>query len=1076
MFLSARQKKRRLIISRLFVFLSAVGLFFSLSIMAEAELLPVKTYTVADGLLVDDAVKIKQDSRGFMWFCTWEGISRFDGAQVTNFTKEDGLPGHYVEDFLETSRGTIYLATIKGLARLNPHGLRGSKENPLFTTFVPENPKAHEIHTLYEDRQGQIWVGTSDGLYKLSETDGQVTFENVPLGKSLPGAADAIAAPAEDTLFIDTILEDRKGLLWIATNGSGLFRLSPDGGVRRFRAAEDGFGDNRILDLLEDHNGNLWMSLRNDDEGGVCLLNPETDVSLVKKCYLTKDGLPSNHVRDLFETRDGQMWLATNKGLCQWQGDNGSRVCKTYSVQNDLCEEMMALAEDRDGNLWTSSTCGAKKIVRYGFTTYKETDGLGDDFVVSIFENSAGELFAINYPNKNGRFISRFEGDKFSLVRPALPAYVNYHGWGVIQTVRQDSKGVWWIPSGFGLFRTTAKTNFNDLATAPLERVETGATWFPPEEEDKPELIEKYGEQAVKEIKYYEVFRLFEDSRGDIWILTTTTANEIFRWERAKNIWHNYTVQTGLSDSRVGMSLAEDGFGNIWIGASSDHNQSALIRFRDGEFRILSEAEGGPSGWLRDLFFDSRGRLWITSDSDGLWRLDEPNSDRWEFVKYTSADGLTSFATACVTEDEYGRIYIGTRRGIDRLNPDTGQIENFTTSDGLPASAIDVAYRDRKNNLWFGTEQGLTRFVPEPPRTRLPPTTLITGLRVNGESQSVSSIGETALPMLDLSSDQRQITIDFIGLGATLGEKLKYEYRFGGADWTQTTERTVNFANLASGEYRFELRAVSADRIVSAPAFADFRIAAPIWQRWWFIGLVTALVTFVIYLIYRNRLARLIELERTRTRIATDLHDDIGTNLSKISLLSGIVSLQLQSENAQHRQMLNSIAEISRESVTSMSDIVWAINPQRDSVLEMARRMREFAEEIFIEKEVRVKFRAPDEQNQIKLAMDTRRELYLIFKEAVTNAAKYSGCTALEIDFQVDGATIFLEIKDDGGGFDATRKTDGNGLENIRNRARKLGGTIEISSNIGQGTKISIHAPCENTQVKTDGKKIKVTK
>ena len=188
------------------------------------------------------------------------------------------------------------------------------------------------------------------------------------------------------------------------------------------------------------------------------------------------------------------------------------------------------------------------------------------------------------------------------------------------------------------------------------------------------------------------------------------------------------------------------------------------------------------------------------------------------FVRYTPAEGLSSIGVNCVTEDEFGNIYVGTGRGLDRLNTNTGQVENFTTADGLPGTEINIAYRDRKNNLWFGTSNGLARFVPEPEKARQPPNALITGLRVNGESQSVSVLGETAIQPLELNSDQKQVSVDFLGLGASLGEKLKYEYRFGAGDWTATNERTVNFANLGAGAYQFEVRAVTADRLYSQPA------------------------------------------------------------------------------------------------------------------------------------------------------------------------------------------------------------------------------------------------------------------
>jgi signal transduction histidine kinase/ligand-binding sensor domain-containing protein len=986
------------------------ALVLFLPLISKAELLPIKTYTVADGLLRDGVDKIKRDSRGFLWFCTAEGISRFDGVGITNFTVADGLPNRFAEDFLETESGTIYIATDKGLARLNPHGIRASTENPLFTVFTPENPKAQKILTLYEDSDRQVWVGTADGLYKLIETGGQVSFELVPLGEPL-GGVDADS----NTLFINTILKDRYGTLWIGTWGSGLFRLSRDGKVRRLTIS-DGLGDNQITDLLEDRENRLWASMRVGQISGLCLLDTEANENPVKKCYSTKDGLPSNWIPDMLETSDGKFWLATALGLCEWQGENSASVCKTYTAKNGLCYNANSLVEDKDGNLWVGSSCGAQKITRYGFTTYGETDGLGSHIINSIFENSTGELFVSI--NGDRRDVSRFDGDKFSLVKPLLPK-ISYYGWGWQQTVWQDSKGAWWIPIGGGVVRSPDNTSFENLATAALEIVKTGA-------------------------KFAEVFRLFEDSRGDIWI--SVGGSELLRWERARNIWHNYTPQVGFSKYRIGSAFVEDRSGNVWIGASSDHGESALIRYRNGEFRVMSEAEGAPSGWIRDLFLDSRGRLWIASTNSGVWRLDDTDSDNFEFVKYTPANGLTSISTASVTEDEFGRIYIGSWHGVDRLNPDTGQVENFTTADGLPASFVESSYRDRHNNLWFATYEGVTRYVPEPPRVRQPPTILITGLRVEGEPRSVSVLGETTIPQLDLSSAQRQISLDFLGLGASLGEKLKYEYRFGDADWTATTERTINFANLAAGEYQFEVRAQTADRIYSQPATVSFRIAAPVWQRWWFIVLAAVLVSLAIYFIYRNRLKRLLEMERMRTRIATDLHDDIGANLTRISLLSEVAKQKSANGNG---ILLTSIADIARESVASMNDIVWAIAPEHDSLLDLTRRMRQHAEEIFALRDIDLEFHAPVADADLKLSVGVRRDVLLIFKEAVNNAARHSDCSRVEINFRVEDAKLLLQIKDNGKGFAADSEVDGQGLRSMSRRAKALGGNLTIESSNG---------------------------
>jgi ligand-binding sensor domain-containing protein/signal transduction histidine kinase len=996
-------------------------LLLFVSAVAHAERLPVKTYTVADGLLRDSVSKIRQDSRGFLWFCTAEGISRFDGYAFTNFTVNDGLPERHVNDFLETRSGEIWIATDGGLAKLNPKGLISSKEDPLFNVTLPSDPNARSIRVLFEDETGTIWAGTSAGLYKMNERS---QLEAVDLGKPQVGTPE---------IQISAIVKDRRGAIWLGTMDSGLFRIQPDGVIEQFNRS-DGLPDVNISVIHEDKNGRIWVGLRPRSVAGLVLLVPEPrkDQTLVERFYTMKDGLPTNWITDLFESSDGKLWIGTTRSLCEWQTD-GRSVCKIYKKDNDLCdEEFWSIIEDRDKNLWMGTRCGLKKWTRSGFTSYTTADGMGDSLVNSIFENSAGELFA-SFNDGNIRTVARFDGEKFELVKPNFPPAFKYFGWGWKQTVWQDRVGDWWFPANGGISRFRRPTRFEDLASSASRYIKVGS-------------------------EEMEVFRLFEDSRGDIWFSLVGSDAQLWRWSRADDSWRNLTQEVKFGKYRVGSAFVEDGSGNLWIGTGSDREDTALIRYRDGQFKIFSQSEYPLlARWIRDLYVDSEARLWIADTANGVLRLDDVNADKLNLTQYTPAEGLSSIGVSCITGDEFGRIYFGTGRGLDRLDPSTGQIENFTTADGLPNSNIEIAYRDRKNDLWFGTTNGLARFVPERQKIRQTPNTLITGLRVNGESQSVSVLGEKALAPVELNSDQRQISVDFLGLGASLGERLKYEYRLESGDWTPTQERTINFASFAPGDHQFEVRALTADRLFSSPATVSFRIAAPVWQRWWFIVLICSLVAAAIYLIYRNRLMRLLEMERMRTRIATDLHDDIGANLTRISILSEVAR---QRSGPVNGNSLTSIADIARESVASMNDIVWAIAPEHDSLLDLTRRMRQHSEEIFAQREIELHFDAPSEDTDLKLSVGIRRDVLLIFKEAVNNAARHSGCTKVQIDFFCEHSFLKLRVKDNGSGFvPGNGETVGQGFRSMTRRSEALGGQLTINSMIGLGTDIQFVLP-----------------
>src|SRR5438552_1139690 len=217
-------------------------------------------------------------------------------------------------------------------------------------------------------------------------------------------------------------------------------------------------------------------------------------------------------------------------------------------------------------------------------------------------------------------------------------------------------------------------------------------------------------------------------------------------------------------------------------------------------------------------------------------------------------------------------------------------------------------------------------------------------------------------------------------------------YGLGNADWTRTSERTVNFANLAADGYRFEIRAVSADRNFSAPAVFSFRIAAPVYLRWWFLVAISLFLGGLIFLANRYHVSRLLEMERVRTRIATDLHDDIGANLTKISILSEVVQQKLgnRENDIQEGKLLENIAETSRESVSAMGDIVWAINPKKDSLIDLTRRMRQYAQETLAEQEIAFDFSVPPGIDDLRLNADVRRNIYLIFKESINNIERHA--------------------------------------------------------------------------------------
>jgi ligand-binding sensor domain-containing protein/signal transduction histidine kinase len=1018
-----------------------------------AERLPVRAYTTADGLPQNAVNRIVRDSRGFLWFCTEDGLSRYDGYTFTNYGVEQGLPDGQVKDLLETREGEYWVATFSGLCRFNPKGHpwsvvrdrsptdqnnkqrtaddgRRMTDDPMFVLYLPnDHSQTGSVNVLLEDSTGAVWCGTGRGLYRLEQTKGEWTLRVVEIG---------LPREVENDMRIRALVEDRQGSLWVGA-GSGLYRRWPDGRTERYDT-EHGLPGNEVRALAVDADGQLWVGMR---EGlSQIALEPRTHQPRISRVYTSKNGLPNPNTRSLFQSPTGQLWIGLSTALVEFvpQASRDGSGFRPYVSELGMSKLFVqALAEDRDGNLWIGTDNGALKLARNGFTTYTEADGLGESRVSSLFESRAGDLGGMTLFSSETP-LSWFEGNRFRAIRPRLPRHLTYFGWGWHQLTLQDQAGEWWLPTGQGLVRYPKVNHVRQLATTP------------------PKAIYTIRDGLVSN----DVFRLYEDSRGDIWIATFSEARQgITRWERATETFHLYGEAEGLPPrTPIANVFREDRAGNLWIGFQEN---DALARFRDGRFTVFNSEQGLPAGTIYDLYLDHRSRLWIASTQGGLARLDDTSAEQPRFITYTTSQGLSSNSINCITEDRYGRLYVGTKRGLDRLDPATGRVKPFTAADGLISGEVLVSYRDRKGDLWFGGKGGLSRLSPQPDPPQSPPPVLITGLRIGGETHQISALGETEIAALELGPDQHQIQLDFVALGFSPGEGLRYQYKLEGAseDWSQLADqRLVNFANLAPGRYRFLVRAVNADGVMSEPpASFSFTILPAVWQRWWFVALIAALAGLIAYALYRYRVNQLLKVERVRTRIASDLHDDIGSSLSQISIISEVVRTQLTRDNPAFAAPLSTIAQTSRELVDSMSDIVWSINPKRDNLFDLVYRMRHFSMDTLAAQEIDFDFNAPDSLPETKIETDMRREIFLIFKEAVNNAIRHSRGSYVKIELSFENGALQLAVKDNGTGFDTTKNHRGHGLSSIRQRAERIGGELEINSTPGAGTEVTLQAP-----------------
>jgi len=1065
-----------------------LGLWISIFTGVPAERLPIKTYTYADGLGHDNSGigRIFRDSQGFLWFCGGLSLSRFDGYRFTAYGAKNGL--NLITDIIEDRPGWYWVATTGGVARFNPSlsqepavtkngadataPLIGREFHPQIKVYQisPERAK-NSANVLYRDRSGVLWVGANGGLFRLAETGGEVRFQPAETGRL-------------DDIF--ALAEDQMGSLWIGTPG-GLVRRSPDGRIFHY-AIKPIDGHDRVWSLLTDRDGNLWVGhdaglfrlkpappsrlriaefgLRIDGPGRNHsrffnrqseFRNPQSAIGDAGEVrwYTTADGLAHNVVKAVLQAADGRIWIGADGGLSEF--DHGR--FRSYTTAQGLSNNSIrALAEDRAGNLWLATyDSGVMRLARDAFTTYSEADGLGGIQIRQIFANRQSELYVIS----SNRLISLFDRQSFTTARPkrfAPPRNSGNSGHDGEVIALQDHHGEWWVPTREGLHRFAQVNRLEQLAQARPKAVYTT----------------KDGWVGSK------VRQLFEDSRGDLWIGARLPGRGVLtRWERATGTFHQaleFDLESQPSFD-VPMVFGEDQAGSLWVGFWHDVQSpygygdfkvkglhGVLARYSAGRFKLFTLTDGVPGSPITALHCDQAGRLWFGTSRHGVGRIDNPASERLSFIAYTSAEGLVSDDVTAITEDLFGRIYVGTTRGLDRLDLTTGQIKHYTTADGLASEAITAALRDSTGALWFGTDQGLSRLTPEPSRPASPLPILINGLRIAGAPYALSEFGQTEVSGLEIGPEQNNLSIDFSSLNFDDDEEARYQYRLEGADrdWGPLTDqRLVNYAQLSAGTYRFSVRAVNRDDVAGRPAVVAFTILRPSWQRWWFVLLAATAVGLSLYLIHRYRVQRLLELERVRLRIATDLHDDIGSSLSRIAILSEVVRQRLGETNRQVDEPLSTIASSSRELVDSMSDIVWSINPKRDHLQDLTQRMRRFASDVFTARNVKFRFHTPEALPDVRLDIELRRQVFLIFKESVNNMLRHSGCTEAEIEFRLDGHQLVLVLTDNGKGIDSVRAGNGHGLASMAERAEKLGGELTVTSNHGQGTSVRLQVPLD---------------
>lgn len=968
------------------------------------------------------------------------GFATFSHAQILPFehySVKDGLASNWVTSIFQDRRGYLWISGDEGVSvydgvRFTNYGVAdglpvshiwrvyegprspgtiwiGANNNTVWKfahgkfSRIKSAPRPNSTTYFLEDHEGTIWCGTGRGAYQV-QGDSLVFF---PTGT--------------DTLWIPFIEQTRDSLIWIST-ATALYRYSP----RTRQTTRLNITPTGLTSMLEDDDGNIWLG---DYKGMVHLWRNDRIVASQQISFNEVHDAHSLH--EISDDGEGNLWFASSSGILKIakQDFPAGNVIR-YATANGLRDtDMTSCRRDREGNLWFGTRAEGlvklsdRQVFRFPLA------GLRPDLMNhAAVADSRGRIF-----------VSGEEGVWEIWRKPGGKWNTHFH-----DLDRGNLTGRYW------------QTFIDRDSTLWISFVGGGLAGFriKPAGEGRSLLQRSRLVRPDREISNGFPLAYYIDEQRQLWcgIRETGVAHVDLNTMTERAF---YKSQDGVPPGTV-RAILRTSENRLWFGGFE--NGIAIFAWAGETLRLerkLNKSDGLSDSQIR--FIDQRrnGEIWIGTRFGGVTIYDGE-----KFDTLSTKQGLFSDAVWGFAEDDSGRMWIATSVGIQRTtSADSRTLVAIPELRGEYFGSLGIA---RDNLVWAVSYKQVVVFDYGHAREAAPPLVYLTDFYVKGEKRSWTATTEYA-------HDENSCAVNFIGLSFKNEKAVRYRYRLRGLDedWQgPIAEQTARFAALPAGDYTFEVVAISAEGIASAPASFRFTILPPYWLRWWFIALGLILLGGILYAIHIVGLDRVLEIEKIRSRIATDLHDDIGAGLTHIGLLSQVALQKWRSGQEENSGELNNamerIGNIARELSTAMSDVVWSVNPQHDSMNALQRRLRIFAHEVCEAQDIALNIEVADALAAIKLHPEIRRNLLLIGKEALHNTVKYSGSASFSVKFLLEQKKIVMEIIDAGKGFDVAHAKSGNGLANMRTRAEKLGGEFEVVSGIGKGTRIVVHVPLKS--------------
>lgn len=975
------------------------------------------TYTQASGLSSYNAKKIIQDKFGFIWVSTQDGINKFNGKEFTIFTKNSPthpLIGNDVYDIAEDTLRDLIWAAI-------PYS--GINAISTITNKTTYHIAYNEKNSDFPDgwlrcllvAKNNLWIGTNNGL-----TVFDINKNRFKSPQKLP-----FSQKKGYPLQISFITEDVYGRIWMYVSNYGFavydantLQLIYSENIESFKVdlpsytVYNGYSHDK-------KNKNIWIAT---PIGSFCFsYKKENKLIILKEPFTSEvNKLLTKPTSAIKIDDDENIWISNQVGFFKYDSETKilSQIKNTeYETENSWESTIQDIFIDDRKEIWLAVRQGImlSSLFPSPFIKYYKSGGqkkidhsynlfaLNDSIILACSENG---LFKINTTNAN---ISHHLNDYY------------FH------SIFLDNKKNLIASTNKGLIKLTLTSN-------AITSVEIGKIY--------PEL-----KPAEKEI-----FSSLLVYNADSVLMASKEGKGIYIWNVHEKSLKKIDTSSGniaLRDLQI-KKLYCDKQGRVWILCNRYISICDFRTDKISHYLLFNPEKKSPLNLFYDIE-ESGHNFYLTSYGNGVVELDEKINVNKIF---STKNGLSNDGVYEMLRQNDTVIWVTSNNGLSRINTGSGKIKNYFETDGLSSNSFEERCAAVYNRFLFvGGINGVTKIDPDRiTESRFSPLLYFTRYELKSNKNIIDS-SNINLKKIIIPNNTNQTTIYFSALNYSHPVRTTtiYKIKETNSDWINIgNSNSLPLIGFGHGTYHLKVQVFNEDGMPSEIKELTLIFLPKWYQTWWFKTLIALTIISIGYALYRLRINQLKKEQRIRTKLASDLHDDLGSTMNSVKVYANLAIMEKQAD-----KYLPMIKEGSQEAITGIRDIIWVLDDSKNSIEQLLSRISLFASPLCEANHIQYKQELSDHARDHKLGQEERRNLYMMLKEAVNNAIKYSQGQTITIGVSVIKGKPVIQIKDDGKGFDAGKTSDGNGLKNMQRRAREIKYRFRIESSPGSGTTLN---------------------